>query len=100
MDIKIGKYQLTSDKLQFIVYQRYKPQTGKTKGTIQNIEYTYHISLQSAFEEILRRKTLASKAKSIEALIIFLKKQKAEIQKLFNATLIKEEKNGKLRKSK
>lgn len=94
MDIKIGKYKLTSDDRQFIVCHLYKPKKGKNKGKVTEIDHTYHPRLADAFENILKRGVLASKAKTLETLLMFLRKQKADLQLIFDDTIKREEKKN------
>ena len=88
MKIKIGKFLLTNDKFQFIVSHQKKHLTGKLKGQTVAQDETYHVTLEQAIENILRRKVLASKATTLETLLMFLKQQRQELQALCNSTII------------
>ena len=88
MKIKIGKFLLTNDKYQFIVSHQKKHQKGAQKGKVVAEDETYHATLDSALSNILQRKVLASKATSLETLLLFLKKQKADLQKICNTVII------------
>jgi len=91
MDIKVGKFRLTSDERQIIVCHQKRIKLGKNKGDIVDQDFTYHPTLESAFQNLLNRKVLASKATTIKELIEDLNKYKREIKKVLNMTLTEED---------
>ncbi len=87
MDIKIGRFRLTSDDRQFIVSQFKTNRKGANAGKKVEINFTYHTSLIDAFRNIYKRKVLASKVESVEEVITLLKEQNKYLQELFAITL-------------
>lgn len=84
MDIRIGKFRLTTDDLNFIVTQYKKPRTGKSKGVEVEVDKTFHSSLSTALENILKRQVRASKVTSIKELLNEIKQNKADLDKIFD----------------
>ncbi len=80
MNIIIGKYTLTSDNHQFVV------EKTKVKKIADQIT-TYHSSLESALENILKRKIRMSKAKILEDLVDDIKKFQKEIVGYLNVDI-------------
>ncbi len=89
MKIKIGKFVITADERQFIVNQVYTPRNGDSAGKEIFINQTFHSNLESAFENILKREVLDSKVESIKELLTFIKKQKADLKKMFDLSINK-----------
>ena len=82
--IGIGKYRLTTDSLQFIVSQMKTHRTGPLKGQRTEVELTFHPTLISAVQNIMKRKVLASKVSTMKELITEIKKQNKLIQSWFD----------------
>jgi len=100
MNIKIGKYTITSDERQFIVTEVKLARKGINKGKDVEINQTFHTSLQSTMENILKRKVLGSKVTSIKELITLIEEQKVQMEKIFKLTLKKHPVPVKTKKAK
>ena len=70
MDIRIGKYRLTSDRYNYIVSEvKVLGKDSKTPGVETFTDFTYFPTILSALNDVLRRDTRKSSATTLEQLL-------------------------------
>jgi len=78
MNIKIGKYRLTSSSHDFAVSEP----TVSEKGKEYNNNPSYHPTLISALENVLKRKVMQSEATTLNQLVKDVQASREELQSL------------------
>lgn len=80
MNIRLNEdYQLTSDRLQYILQERKVPEKGKNIGKEYWDNVGYYSKLQNAIDDYIDMRVRASDAKSIAEIITHIKELKKEI---------------------
>lgn len=80
MNIRLNEdYQLTSDRLQYILQERKVPEKGKNIGKEYWDNIGYYSKLQNAIDDYIDMRVRASDAKSIAEIITHIKELKKEI---------------------
>ena len=92
MNIKIGNYNLTSDACQFIVSEtKTNNQEGsKHFGEEYESNYTYHPTIESALNGVLKRRLRASDATTLEQLKKELQEHRRELQGILKESVVPE----------
>ena len=87
MNIKIGKYKLSSDENQYIVTEIKISKDGKKAGNEYEANDTYHPTLVSALNNLIQRRLKKSDATTLIELKNDLESIKNELYGTFNETI-------------
>ena len=87
MKIRIGNFQLTSDPHQFIIAEIKVAKEGKNAGKEYEDRHTYHPTIESALNHVLRRGLLDSNATTLVGLLADLKRGREELHELLREGL-------------
>jgi len=82
MNIQVGKYKLTSSLHDFTVSETKATTQGKKIGTEFESNYSYHPTLVSALENILKRRVMQSDATTLKQLVRDVQESREELQSL------------------
>ena len=87
--MKEGKYTVTLDRYNYIVYIRTKVTKGKYKGEIKDEVHGYYSTLQQAIrsisDDMLRRKLKNNKVKTLEGIAATIDKHVKTIEEKFGS---------------
>jgi len=85
MNIKIGKYILTSDSRNFIIAEQHPRPTKKKKFI--NATISYHSSIEDALNGLLKRRLLESDAATLTELLNELHAHRSELSAILKGTV-------------
>lgn len=84
MNIKIGKYRLSSDSMNFIISEiKVFGEDSKKTGEEYDSEYTYYASLEQAFNGLFDKRLRESDANTLEELVNDVKAVRNELKEIF-----------------
>ena len=83
MDIKLGKYRLSTDACQYIISEPKARVVGKNIGLMDDTNQSYHATIEQAFNNVLKRRLLKSDATTLIELRNELRQHRAELQAMF-----------------
>lgn len=87
MNIRVGTYRLTAGPNDFEISEVKTGLTGKRKGKEVITNTQYFPSIESALNNVLKRRLLKSDATALADLLNELKTHRTELQELFKALI-------------
>ncbi len=87
MDIRIGKYKLSSSSKGFTISEVKVKTDGSNPGTEYDTDKTYHPTLVSALDNVLNRKIKESEATTLKELLVDFQRARDELKALWGGLI-------------
>jgi len=87
MELKVDQFLISSDKLQYILYEFKKPEGPLAKSEESKVLLGYYTSIEPIFHKMLERGIKESEATTLEEVIDLLRGQRLFVRKASNAII-------------